>query len=358
MQIFFLFHRIDTVYESVLLDQLLKHSDVNADNFVDNEPELQPIVPPIRLNDLRAKFDYDWSAKHTAVQPEPSTPLNENLSILHDNFDPTLFQPDCLLSDDVKMLDMTVLLNDNNTVDDGNVVGNSMANNLQSVVGQPERRRLKKKINSGPKNVDTVDLTEDDVEPTTHDVKPSILVVEPSISMQNGGDDDNEVMIQRFKQEQSDETGLDLQLSNEQRIVNGLRSIDRRQLMASMDGKFQCDECDYSTNYKSNLHNHRRVHSGVKSFKCDVCRQAFTFKKNLHTHMRVHSKLLQLHRMGCKRKCYECNFCRLATNMKIRLTMQRQRRKQTREDPFQCPHCTKRFTFKMNLFRHMKRTHM
>ncbi|KFP06794.1 Myeloid zinc finger 1, partial [Calypte anna] len=45
-----------------------------------------------------------------------------------------------------------------------------------------------------------------------------------------------------------------------------------------------CPDCGKSFNDKSNLTQHRRIHSGERPHACPVCRKTFTDKSTLNQH--------------------------------------------------------------------------
>jgi KRAB domain-containing zinc finger protein len=57
--------------------------------------------------------------------------------------------------------------------------------------------------------------------------------------------------------------------------------------------RHQCNDCDYSTDKKSDFDNHRRTHTGEKPFRCDHCDAAFCHKSNLNTHNKKIHKLIK-----------------------------------------------------------------
>lgn len=61
----------------------------------------------------------------------------------------------------------------------------------------------------------------------------------------------------------------------------------------SLEKKFKCDKCTYTTASKSRLKEHGVVHSKEKPFKCDVCKERMSYQHSLKKHsLRRHGIVL------------------------------------------------------------------
>ena len=63
--------------------------------------------------------------------------------------------------------------------------------------------------------------------------------------------------------------------------------------------KWRCEQCSYSTDLKSNLTAHTRIHTGEKTVQCGQCGKRFTRKGNLKTHIKRHNG----------EKAHKCSHC-------------------------------------------------
>lgn len=131
----------------------------------------------------------------------------------------------------------------------------------------------------------------------------------------------------------------------------------------------KCNQCSYKTTNKSDLVRHVQSHTGQKPFKCDICLKEFARKYNVKRHALTHGKefalkcsicghgfsrepQLKLHETKCTQNRLKCNLCEYVTLDKTRMVDHM--RVHSRELPFECEFCAKRFNQKLNLKQHMR----
>ncbi|XP_077345903.1 uncharacterized protein LOC143989580 isoform X3 [Lithobates pipiens] len=94
---------------------------------------------------------------------------------------------------------------------------------------------------------------------------------------------------------------------------------------------FSCTECGKCFHLKSNLHRHKKSHTGEKQYSCPECGKCFRDKSYLKVHLRSHT--------GEKPySCPECGKCFLTMS-----SLYTHRRSHTGEKPYSCPECGKCF---------------
>lgn len=107
--------------------------------------------------------------------------------------------------------------------------------------------------------------------------------------------------------------------------------------------KYVCKECQYNTDSLPTFKIHQRSHKKEKPYSCDICQKAFSIKSHVQRHKRsIHLDVSK------KYKCPSCNYethqsCNLTRHIKTHVNLQ----------SYICVHCTKGFSTKTNLDRHL-----
>ena len=109
--------------------------------------------------------------------------------------------------------------------------------------------------------------------------------------------------------------------------------------------KFKCPDCQFSTDYSSNLVTHKRSHTGEKPFKCDLCNYATGDSSHLVTHKRTHTG----------EKPFKCDLCNYATGDSSALV--KHKRTHTGEKLFKCTLCSYASAERFVLDEHMNIKH-
>lgn len=117
-----------------------------------------------------------------------------------------------------------------------------------------------------------------------------------------------------------------------------------RQMASDTKKKFQCRQCEYSTDNSSSLSKHIAVHLGIKPHECDLCGARFTQKSNKKSHMMTHTG----------ERPYECDVC--GEQYSRKLTLETHKRSHTGERPYTCEICGRTFAHRTAVNLHM-RTH-
>ena len=48
---------------------------------------------------------------------------------------------------------------------------------------------------------------------------------------------------------------------------------------------YECDQCEYVTDQKSNYKKHTNVHDDVRKYNCELCKAAYKNENSLRTHI-------------------------------------------------------------------------
>ena len=123
---------------------------------------------------------------------------------------------------------------------------------------------------------------------------------------------------------------------------------------------FVCNTCNKCFSTKGNLHMHRNIHLAEKTFKCTQCLSQFYQKQNVKAHEKKCQNKLKQNSMTVDNKentvLLTCNVCHkyfktmsdLYLHTKIHL----------KERPFKCNQCSKQFSQKGNMKKHVKTKHI
>ncbi|KAB7497325.1 Zinc finger and BTB domain-containing protein 48 [Armadillidium nasatum] len=125
---------------------------------------------------------------------------------------------------------------------------------------------------------------------------------------------------------------------------------------------FACSVCSYRCTTKDMLKIHTRKHTGEKPFSCPYCNCRMTVKSSLKRHIllkhiqtkKPKSESSELHISPGSLKTYKCNYCSYESQMKSNLKLHCMRI-HTGEKPIACTLCTYRTTTKPQLEKHMRR---
>ncbi|XP_017077484.1 myoneurin isoform X2 [Drosophila eugracilis] len=108
---------------------------------------------------------------------------------------------------------------------------------------------------------------------------------------------------------------------------------------------FVCEFCGKSFKQKIQMTTHvTAVHTKIRAFKCDMCTKDFLTKRDLKDHVKAHLNI----------RDKVCEVCEKAFTNANALVKHRHIHK---EKTLQCPLCTTRFSERVSLGVHMRRTH-
>lgn len=108
---------------------------------------------------------------------------------------------------------------------------------------------------------------------------------------------------------------------------------------------YKCEFCPMAFRARGNLQSHFSLHSGAKPFVCEQCGKSFRVKRHLKSHSIVHTDLMP----------YVCEYCNKTFRFKTRLNLHL--RQHTGAKPYKCIYCQRDFTNGSNFKKHMKRRH-
>ena len=121
-----------------------------------------------------------------------------------------------------------------------------------------------------------------------------------------------------------------------------------RHMYEHEDKRFNCDSCNFSSHFASELEVHKIVHSRNPSHQCMYanCGKWFRRKWDLNLHLQKHK--------GIELKC-DHDDCKFKTSTKKQL--KEHQKKHTDDFPHECKICHKGFRYRSGLKRHRDKDH-
>lgn len=105
---------------------------------------------------------------------------------------------------------------------------------------------------------------------------------------------------------------------------------------------FVCETCGHGMKTRQHLQDHMRKHTGEKPFECNECGKRLRTTEAFKNHMRTHTG----------ERPYLCKLCPKAFSQRSNLWQHKKMHMQ--EKPFACSVCADRFMTRYHMNRHMK----
>ena len=127
-----------------------------------------------------------------------------------------------------------------------------------------------------------------------------------------------------------------------------LASSLTRHMYEHEEKRYQCEHCDYSSHFASELETHKIVHRKTPTHKCMQagCGRWFLRKWDLSLHLKSHD--------GQEHKC-EYEGCKFSTSTKKQL--KEHQKKHSDDHPYECKICHQGFQYRSGLKRHRDKEH-
>lgn len=131
--------------------------------------------------------------------------------------------------------------------------------------------------------------------------------------------------------------------------------------------KFNCQFCTYNTNYFSHFKRHMIKHNGERNFECKECLKRFATNSHLKRHAVIHlhkCKLCdkEINESECclcddtqPKKIIRCDVCNYRAKDSDDLNLHKNT--DAHQKPFKCDVCSKDFSQKHHLERHISNVH-